>query len=175
MSDKVEDIETTTPVVQEEEIISLTITNILDLTEASKAIIEEGKKNSTASRYQGSSWNSNTIKESDFRTIYFYDYSDTTKEPRLFHQVSKFKEWAEEHKVLISSTKEKELRGNTVSFCACKEGSATIVVRTTKSLLESELMKKDTDYNVPCCVGACGGYEYGRYPDYDNDYYNEWD
>lgn len=179
-------------VVVGEEYIEVIIDEpILDLAEATAKVLEEKKKSPYSSSYSryGSGYNSYSARsyggyESDYQCVYFYEFSDLSRNPKYFSTVSSFVKWAEENKILISDSKKKELRTMPVSYSVCKVGSPTLITRSTKALLEQamkNIANNDNDYGKASSVGVTSNnrgddvYPYGCLDYYNDDYYSEWD
>lgn len=141
-----------------------------------KEHLEDVKKNKTTTysnwEYggysRGSSVNTTRGWESDYRTIYFYEFSDTNRAPKTFSRVSDFVKWCEEHKIFMSDYTKSELKTNTLNYVTCYVNSATLIIRHTYQELKlvSESQKEYRDY-------YCGRYPEGRWPDPNYDDY--WD
>lgn len=179
-------------VVDREEIEIVIEEPILDLAEATAKVLEEKKKSPYSSGYSryGSGYNSYSARsyggyESDYQCVYFYEFSDLSRNPKYFATVSSFVKWAEENKILLSDSKKKELRTMPVSYSVCKEGSPTLITRSTKALLEQAMKNianngMDNDYGKASSVGVTNNNrDEGSYPYNDTDYYGneyyDWD
>lgn len=171
-------------VIKSYEGISITIDSLINLEEASKKVIEEKGKSSYNGSRTSPYYNSLYNCESDFRALYFFELSDINRAPKYFCRVSEFVDWAKKNNILLSETKIHELKTMPSSYNICKRGSTTIITRCSRYLLEQAFneSEKKSDYNIPTTVGATSfnrresSYPYCGYdPNYDNDYYSEWD
>ena len=161
--------------------ITLTITKHLDLESASLKVIEERAKEKTTTYHSGGYggyYNNKTYNmETDFRNVYFYEYSNIDSAPKFFSRISEFVKWAKEHGVLISTTMEHQLKTTPVNYCICRKGSSTIISRSTRYLLENALKNDSTVPTVPSTTTprSEGSYPYCGYDEYYDEYYRDWD
>lgn len=150
---------------------SILVQNTLNIVEDLKAHLEDvakKKAESTANRWDygynyrcGGNYGSGGW-ESDYRTVYFYEYSNVNNRPKVFSKVSEFVKWCEECKIFISDYTKRQLRSNNLSYVCCYIHSATLIVRHTYQELKAvvEAQKEYTDY-------------YARqYPEDDYDYWD---
>lgn len=145
----------TTPTIL---VMSMNIVDRLDIMEDSLKVIEEKNKKpittTTNTYYNG--YNS----MSDNRSIYFYEFSNTSNKPLIFSKVSSFIDWAKEHGIIMSTYMENQLKANPCSYCTCREGGTTIIRASSKYALDG-LMSGNYDYYKPTQVSTYERYPYG--------------
>lgn len=148
-----------------EEIINITIVeNDLNLLNDFKEHLVESKKTYNVSCFDNI--NKNYLPAIDDRTIYFYEFSNTSNEPKKFEKVSEFMEWAKECGIYLSSYTIHELKTHETSYAACYNGSVTLAVRHG-----FDELKKALDYNSS--INTFNGYDPRCYCDEYWD--NYWD
>ena len=149
-----------------EEVITISLmNNQLDLLGDFKEHLAESKKVTTT--YAGYGYRANYNPPCDDRDVYFYEFSDTSRQPRKFTKVSEFIAWAKSVNIFISSYTENELKTHAINYGSCYHNSATLIIRHSFEELKIAIDRYKNNYG--------SGYPYNArcYQDEYDDFY--WD
>ena len=126
------------------------------------------------------------VNEGDYRTVFFYEWSNVNSLPKRFSKVSDFQKWADENKIFISDASVKEMKTHLDNYCVCPKEKNTILLKHSISALkeafnklysDEEKNKDKTEDKAPLnTYGPPLGRQYskyGPYDDYDEAYWEE--
>ena len=152
-----------------EEIINITVVKEKkpSLLDDFKNHLKEKKTNTYNTNCFNGIYRNNTMTQSDDRIVYFYEFSDLQRQPLKFNKVSHFINWANNHKIYLSSYTENQLKQNVVNYATCYKGSATLIIRSSYELLRIAQNNLDRQYN------ACNFFNSKKYDD-PRDIYDDW-
>lgn len=153
-----------------EEIISISLLEKqLDLLGDFKQHLVESKK--PVVTYSGYNYRNNFNPPCDDREIYFYEFSDTSRQPRKFTKVSEFIAWAKSVNIFISSYTENQLKTHPVNYGSCYYTSATLIVRHTFEELKIAVDRYRNSYSYNSNNARC----YANGYDVDDQWADYWD
>lgn len=97
-----------------------------------------------------SSWNYNTYSyQGDAVNIYFYEWSDIEREPRMFYFIIPFYRFLDACKINFTEEDNSKLKTNKTIYVVCKPGCNDLIMETNYESLKSRFMAEKILETVP--------------------------
>lgn len=76
--------------------------------------------------------------------IYFYEWSDTNREPMLFYNINAFDAFLRRSEIFMPPFQKDIIRQLDRAYVSCKKGTHDIIIRGTRSMLDDALHRADS-------------------------------
>jgi hypothetical protein len=76
--------------------------------------------------------------------IYFYEWSDTNREPMLFYNINAFDAFLRRSEIFIPPFQKDVIRQLDRAYISCKKGTHDVIIRGSRAMLDDALRRADS-------------------------------
>lgn len=112
---------------------------------------EEKKTSYNCHRYREQNNNNSNIDNTIIKgVLYFYEWSDVNRMPKMFYFMRTFEEFLKRSNIPLQGYEREIIRNLTNPYVACKKDSKELVIKGTYALLKQAMEHDGLPYSVQC-------------------------
>lgn len=101
------------------------------------------------------------IREHFSGTIYFYEWSDVSSEPRRYYTIDGFTEYLKSCGIYLALWQKDVIKNLRYSYITCKKGSKDLIIRNTYAKIIEASQKGDTSLDISPSSDSNDGHSIG--------------